>query len=310
MILTCGHIFRDSKGKGRIEVDLFGAGGSRRVEGELVSYDMDCDVGLLKIRVPGPVVAARVAPPGFQIANGDPVVTVGCNNGDDPSVQHTRVRAQDKFLGPPNLEIDGLPVEGRSGGGLFTPDGTVIGVCNAADPTDNQGMYAALASIHNELDEAGLAYVYQSPEGTLLAGQNAPTSASPRAELVTVAPPSMPPRMPAAPMNVQAEGPLRPTAARSTSDNGVRWRGLSVEQRTALEEIERRKAAGAEVICIIRSRTDPTAKSEIVVLDKASPQFLRALAAQTEQRLQQMTPPRPANRPLTTSDARTRPQYR
>ena len=33
LILTCGHIFRDSKGKGPIEVDLFGPGGVQRVTG-------------------------------------------------------------------------------------------------------------------------------------------------------------------------------------------------------------------------------------------------------------------------------------
>ena len=165
LILTCGHIFRDSQGKGRIEVDLFG-GGPRRVEGELVSYDMDRDVGLLKIRVPGPVAVARVAPAGLQLAEGDPVVSVGCNNGDDPTAQPTRIRSRDQFAGPPNVEADGLPVEGRSGGGLFTPDGLVVGVCNCADPTENQGMYAALASIHKQLDESGLSYVYQSTANT------------------------------------------------------------------------------------------------------------------------------------------------
>ena len=49
-----------------------------------------------------------------------------------------------------------------------------------------------------------------------------------------------------------------------------------------MEEIERRKAAGCEVICIVRSRSNPASKSEIVVLDKASPEFLRQLAAQAE----------------------------
>ncbi len=36
LILTCGHIFRDSKGKGPIEVDLFGPGGVQRVPGKLI----------------------------------------------------------------------------------------------------------------------------------------------------------------------------------------------------------------------------------------------------------------------------------
>ena len=38
LILTCGHIFRDSKGKGQIEVDLFSPSGQQRVPGQLISY--------------------------------------------------------------------------------------------------------------------------------------------------------------------------------------------------------------------------------------------------------------------------------
>jgi thiol-disulfide isomerase/thioredoxin len=278
LILTCGHIFRDSQGKGRIEVDLFG-GGPRRVEGELISYDMDRDVGLLKIRVPGPVAVTRVAPAGLQLAEGDPVVSVGCNNGNDPTAQPTRIRSRDQFAGPPNVEADGLPVEGRSGGGLFTPDGLVVGVCNCADPTENQGMYAALASIHKQLDESGLSYVYQSTGNTPSGGENA---AGPRPDAVA-ATPTMPRHMPGATdAGGRVDAPLRPTAARSVSEPANRWQGLTAEERAALEEIERRKAAGCEVICIVRSRADPKSKSEIVVLDKASPEFLRQLAAQAE----------------------------
>ena len=37
-----------------------------------------------------------------------------------------------------------------------------LGVCNAADPADNEGLFAALPAIHEQLDEAGLAFVYRS----------------------------------------------------------------------------------------------------------------------------------------------------
>ena len=36
LILTCGHIFRDSDGQGRVEVDLFAPGGPRGVAGQVV----------------------------------------------------------------------------------------------------------------------------------------------------------------------------------------------------------------------------------------------------------------------------------
>ena len=42
----------------------------------------------------------------------------------------------------------------------------------------------------------------------------------------------------------------------------------------------RAKTDGAEVICIVRSHNDPRAKSEIIVLDRASPEFLEQLTAE------------------------------
>jgi hypothetical protein len=54
---------------------------------------------------------------------------------------------------------------------------------------------------------------------------------------------------------------------------------LSAEETAALAEI-RRRAAGAEVICIVRPLSDPRAKSEIIVLDRASPEFLQQLTAE------------------------------
>lgn len=275
LILTCGHIFRDSQGKGRIEVDLFGPNGEQRVEGTLISYDCEKrDVGLVSIRTPGPVTTARVAPPECQIGPGERVVSVGCNNGDRPTTRHSRVTSLNKFMGPPNLQVAGLPVEGRSGGGLFSEDGMVIGVCNAADPSDHEGLYAALASIHTELDRVGLAYLYKSlGQGAIIE----PADAGPPEGLAAADPPSLPRQMPAtsepAPLAALPAQPAAALVGEATS--------LSVEEQAALDEIRRRLREGAEVICVVRSRRDPAAKSEVIILDKVSPDFLGQLAAES-----------------------------
>jgi hypothetical protein len=284
LILTCGHIFRDSQGKGRIEVDLFEAvdGDTEadsaqpvqqiaRVPGQLISWDADGrDVGLLSIRTPGPVASVPVAPPGYQIAKGTAVVTVGCDNGSEPTARHSQVTSLNKYQGPPNLQVAGVPVEGRSGGGLFSNEGLVIGVCNAADPTDREGLYAALASVHAELDRAGLSYIYKSaPKGP------APVGPSPRGALVAVDPPPMPKRMPdvsQAALAAESAAGLTRTSADATTPR-------SADEQAAIDEIRRRLQQGAEVICVIRSRRDPLAKSEIIMLDQASPTFLKQLAA-------------------------------
>lgn len=278
LVLTCGHLFRDSQGKGRIDVDLFGPDGQRRVQGQIVAYDSEkLDLGLLRIRVDGPVRVAPVAPPGYLVEVGAPVASVGCSNGADPTVVRTRVRAKNKFVGPPNLQADGLPVEGRSGGGLFSEEGYVVGVCNAADPTDNAGLYRALEAIQAELDRANLSYVYQRPSGRPADRWN-PASVAPPAELVAVTAPEMPSEMPApsAPAEAAAGAPV-PTSSRHVAPPAGPS-NLSPEEAAALEEIRRRQAQGAEVICIIRAPNDPTGKSEILRLDKASPAFLEALA--------------------------------
>lgn len=291
LILTCGHLFRDSQGKGKIDVDMFGAGGPRRVSGELVSYDSEKrDLGLVRIRLPegsGPACVAPVAPPDYEVAINTQAATVGCSNGADPTVERTQILAKNKFVGPPNLQTAGLPVEGRSGGGLFSTEGYVIGVCNAADPTDNAGLFAALESIHAELDRMGLAYVYQRPSRQPGNGWS-PRTAQPEDDLVAVGPPGMSPTMPVppAPADATVQGPV-PTSSRQEAPQGVAAQPggrLTPEEMAALEEIRRRRAEGAEVICIIRSPDDPTGKSEILRLDRASGAFLQQLAAEGSRR--------------------------
>jgi thiol-disulfide isomerase/thioredoxin len=269
LILTCGHIFRDSQGKGTIEVDLFGPTPAERIPGRLVDYDLARDLGLLAIRVPGPVAVARVAPPGHPMAKGARVISLGCDHGEAPSASPCIVTSQDRFLGPPNLVATGLPVHGRSGGGLFSSDGLLIGVCNAAVPPDNEGLYAALGAIHAELDQLRMSYVYRSDEGK---SSGALAAATPE-------PPAMPRQMPPPSDLVNwTEAPGRPAGSEAPQARAAPAQ-LSENEMAALEEIRRRVDEGAEVVCIIRSRTDPTAPSEVVVLERASSGFVRELMA-------------------------------
>jgi thiol-disulfide isomerase/thioredoxin len=288
LVLTCAHLFRDSHGKGRIEADLFGPHAAEHVAGQMIHYDLDRDVALLSIHAPGPVTVARVAPGGFQPAKGARVFTVGCNNGDPPTLRQSHITSLDKFGGTHNVEVAGLPVQGRSGGGVFTSDGRLIGVCNAAVPGDNEGLYAALAEVHAELDYADLAYVYRNPDWNTEPARNerpAERSLASANAASTVSPaggsPSMPKEMPPPSDLFQlTEAPRRdaaPPVAPPVAPPAARA-AVSADERAALEEIERRRAGDAEVICIIRSRSNPAAQSEIIVIDKASPSLLQAIS--------------------------------
>ncbi|MBL9092006.1 MAG: trypsin-like peptidase domain-containing protein [Planctomycetaceae bacterium] len=287
LVLTCGHIFRDSNGQGRVTVDLQTADGAQDLPGRVIGYDLESDVGLLSFRPGVEVAAAKIAPPGYAVRPNDVVVSIGCNHGDPATARVSRVTTIDKFLGPPNLQVAGQPVQGRSGGGLFSADGHVIGVCNAADPEDDEGLYAALAAVHAEIHQFGLAKF-----------------CLPNEPIAAVAPPTMPAKMPAfgsadASQTLPTSGSLPVTQAAQLATSQLtnaaqamtpvaaqalaQARSLaggshSAAEQAALAELGN-LSAGAEVVCIVRPLADARAKSKVIVIDNASPDFLRQLAS-------------------------------
>ena len=130
------------------------------VAGRLIDYDMKSEVGLIRIATTYSVKAAhRVM--GYASRTGDQVVSIGCDGGADATVKETHVTSINRYVGAPNLQVAFQPVQGRSGGGLFTPDGQVVGVCYAADPEGNEGLFASPPALREELDRVGLSFVYR-----------------------------------------------------------------------------------------------------------------------------------------------------
>lgn len=286
LILTCGHVFRDSQGKGRIEVDLFGPKGPRGVAGQVISWDLKRDLALVSIFTEAAITPVGVGGPDRTTPVGAAVVTVGCNGGKDPTIHHSRITAVDKYLGPSNIQVAGQPVQGRSGGGLFAIDGTLIGVCNAADPADNEGLFAALPSIHDQLDEAGLTFVYRNvypSSGLDLAAAgphlpNMPAEMPPvsfdrrdRADAVPTASTGAHPQAaaPAASPGHAAGGPASPTTAAATT--------LTPGEAALIDHV-RQQNGKAEVICIVRPHGAPDASSEVFVLKGARSDFVDHLS--------------------------------
>ena len=91
----------------------------------------------------------------------DTVISVGCDGGADATPRETHVTSINRYVSAPNLQVAFQPVQGRSGGGLFTSDGFVVGVCYAADPEAGEGLFAALPALHALLDREGLTFVYK-----------------------------------------------------------------------------------------------------------------------------------------------------
>jgi thiol-disulfide isomerase/thioredoxin len=271
LVITCGHIFRESKGKGPVTVDVFEptAAGLQvidKVAGEVILYDLERDVALVSFRPNRPVCVAAVAAPKTPISRGDRVASVGCSHGQDPSVMATRVTWLDRYQGPPNIEISGAPVEGRSGGGLFNAKSELIGICFAADYEGNKGLYAGLDSIHIMLGRLKL-------DGQqLLASAGTSPQNSPASEPVVRG------QEPSAVTPSDAAAPTADVlATTSLESTGTPTTPLEPNEQAMLEEIDQRLAAGYEVVCIVRPK-EPGGQSEVITLDAASTAFVRALA--------------------------------
>ncbi len=244
LVVTCGHIFRDSQGQGTIEVDLFAPGASGAAPGHLLLYECDQrDFALVSIRTNVPVTPVKVAHTSYHPRQGEPIFSVGCDQGADPSVRVSAISAVDRYVGHPNIEILGHPVDGRSGGGLFTQDGQLIGICNAADVQEDRGIYASLPTIHLALDRIGQQAVYQ--EGT---PPPAALARGPHRSPAIPAPTSGPPIRPAA--HVVA-GPA------TASGNG-----------------------SSEVICLVH---DAQGQTRVVLVKSPSAVLLQQIASESQQ---------------------------
>ena len=152
------------------------------VEGKAVDYDFTRDVGLIRIRPGRRLPASRVVPATWEPKSRMGVLTVGCSEGKDATIWNTvinRSRIQNFLSGNPSyeaVECDVAPKQGRSGGGLYTQDGYLMGVCNFAEPQGNHGLYATPRSIYYLLDRNRLTAVYapvKRPPASALADRRA-----------------------------------------------------------------------------------------------------------------------------------------
>jgi len=265
LVVTCGHLFRESKGKGPMTVEMFEVGPNGlavvgSVPGQLVSCDLERDLAFVSIKPNRQVSVAPVAPLKTQPQQGDRVATIGCSNGKDPTLLPQRITKLDRYQGPANIEVSGAPEEGRSGGGLFNLQGQLIGVCYAADYEGNEGLYAALESIHDQLNRMNLADIYtKGADASQLAGTTG----------------QAPDRV----IRLQEPRDAIPAASPRASDLSANVpKGLSEHEQSAFEEVMKRGVT-SELVIIVRPKT-PGGQSDVITLDNVSPEFVQALQAQ------------------------------
>lgn len=140
-VLTCAHLFQDCDlSKTYADVEVFDGHNKKKYWGHITHIDFEADIAVIDI--PGGLnrKSARISQSNPSI--GERLYSVTCIAL--PVMNQRRVTAQDRYVGPPNIECTGIPMYGASGGGLFNSDGEIVAVCIAGDFEHEKGVYASV----------------------------------------------------------------------------------------------------------------------------------------------------------------------
>lgn len=290
-ILTCAHIFRGFDEDSKIEVDLVINNREKPYIAKLDDFDEEADLGLITVATSAILPVAEIASANHSPNSGEAVVGIGCSGGDEPTREQLQVTEVDRYTGPHNIECTGLPVRGRSGGGLFNKQNEIVGVCIAADKERNRGLYSGLLAVHSILNENGLAHLFQ-PE-------TIPTST------IAAAGPSEP-------ANSPNEFPATIDWANENSASPMK-NSPPVAPPLKSQPLDL-QTGGAEVVVIIRDPNNPQQQNRVVILHDASPKFMSYLNGELDENsglgagmISRQQPIRSTTRGLSIADAQPQP---
>lgn len=270
LVLTCGHVFRESQGKGRVSIDFGFPNNITTVPGKVLTYDAGKrDVGFVVFSPGVQIASAPLAPGGYVPKQGDQVFSIGCDHGQNPSLRTSTMKALTNYSGVIKYDVHGRPVDGRSGGGLFTAGGQLIAVCNAATVTVDEGIYAGLEPIYAQLADANLISLFNQP--THLQSQNAPP--------VQQQPQQAPIDVVSQTDQGQATGQVAAVASNlpGPSQSNVQAANQATSADMSLVSNERNRIVGGqEMIVLIRSEQHPSGY-ETMVLNEVSPALVQQI---------------------------------
>lgn len=272
LVLTCGHMLRDLKPDSVLHVELFGGPQPVSLPAQVVDFDAgETDIGLISFRTTAKLTPAAIMPLNSLPQLGQRVFSFGCDRGADPSRRDTQIKHVNRYLGAANVEIVGAPVVGRSGGGLFDLQGRLIGVCNAADSADDEGIYAGLPVVQQQLQKLGLT--------RLVDGSN----------------PAAPPLQLASLASTAGARASQPTSQMAAVNEPLVWPDQNAQVNSQLRDLQlsapaisstgRTDTTNAptngprnQLICIVRSDTGP---DRVVTVNSPSPELLDTIQRQS-----------------------------
>ena len=275
LVLTCGHVFRDSRGRGEISVEYdFADDRPVRAPARLISYDAGArDIGLIAVSAGVDKTPVQVATRKAKVDRGLDVFSIGCDHGEPPTIRRTRVKRKAAYDKERVVKYDiyGRPVDGRSGGGLFNDKGEIIGVCNAACVDFDEGIYTALDTIYWQIDEVRLAHLFQErPNPVQFASTNDLQGRQRKLE------PSRQPSIDSNPQN-QLAGRARPESVPRLNQGQRTSPGRNpIRPVDSRSQVASANSSDMEVILIVRSKSDPT-RTEAITLSDPSQKLLRYL---------------------------------
>ncbi|WP_165250736.1 S1 family peptidase [Paludisphaera soli] len=198
LVLTASHVLRD-EGPIAIELHRYNVGLEREADGswplivsaEVVADDPSGDVAVLKVRKPLQLpYVARLDESGDGPPRPETLVTsLGVDLGNRLSswktkvVETARLQLENGEVERPFLITLKIPEHGRSGGGLFTQEGRLVGVCvGHAEMIKGRrmGVFASIESVRRLLREHDLASAVS---------RSAPRAEAPRRGLAPAADP-------------------------------------------------------------------------------------------------------------------------
>ena len=273
LVMTCGHVFRDSQGHGRITADYGFYDSPNTATGRLIDYDSDArDVALVVIQTNRPLPAVPLASRGESVRSGRDIFSIGCDHGEDPTIRRSRIKNRAAYDGSLKYDIFGRPVDGRSGGGLFTESGELIGVCNAAAVEVDEGIYSALETLHWQVAAVKLDHLFngRSNKQQLAAGNR--LAQSERGKSARFAEASAGQDRFATQLNDSRMGRIQSPKVHSQED--LQRRQPVTYSRSLENRIDR--AMDKEVVITVRSKANPS-RSEEIVIDDPTPELLNYL---------------------------------